>query len=132
MNERAVFLNQLAQGRRPMDRGAGWFTSLADTEQTAVLEELAEWCVQARATGADGRDAIPAAGIKPTYTPAVLIVLGDIRVQLRKIVALPRDERVKSFRLLVALLGVADARRRKRFCAHGCAHAWHQLANVHE
>jgi len=35
---------------------------------------------------------------------------------------------VKAFRLLVALLGVADKRRRERFCADGCTHAWHRLA----
>ncbi|MEW2624367.1 DUF5958 family protein [Streptomyces sp. NPDC048106] len=29
--------------------------------------------------------------------------------------------------LLVALLGVADDRRRLRFCAGGCGHAWHHL-----
>ncbi|WP_372504439.1 DUF5958 family protein [Streptomyces murinus] len=27
----------------------------------------------------------------------------------------------------VALLGVADTRRRELYCAGGCAHAWHNL-----
>ncbi|MEU8446037.1 DUF5958 family protein [Streptomyces microflavus] len=35
---------------------------------------------------------------------------------------------MKAFRLSVALLGVADKRRRERFCTGGCTHAWNQLA----
>ncbi|WP_433354204.1 DUF5958 family protein [Microtetraspora malaysiensis] len=34
-----------------------------------------------------------------------------------------------AFRLLIALLTVADGRRRERYCAGGCSHAWHQLRN---
>ncbi|MFJ7270982.1 DUF5958 family protein [Streptomyces sp. NPDC099050] len=70
-----------------------------------------------------------AQGLRPTHTPAVLIVRGPIRHQLAKIIALtPLDERRKAFRLLVALLGIADERRRERFCSGGCGHWWHQLS----
>ena len=68
------------------------------------------------------------AGLRPTHTAAVLIVRGRLAGQLSKIVNLPDEERVKSFRLLVALLGVADKRRRERCRATGCSHAWHQVA----
>ncbi|WP_425576359.1 DUF5958 family protein [Streptomyces glaucosporus] len=34
-----------------------------------------------------------------------------------------QDERVKTFRLLMSLLGVADKRRRERSCAAGHTHA---------
>ncbi|MET9585098.1 DUF5958 family protein [Streptomyces sp. NPDC006539] len=40
----------------------------------------------------------------------------------------PHDERLKSFRLLIAVLAVADGHRRERFCSGGCGHAWHRLA----
>ncbi|WP_274506119.1 DUF5958 family protein [Streptomyces murinus] len=40
---------------------------------------------------------------------------------------LPVHELTKSFRLLVALFGVADTRRRELYCAGGCTHAWHNL-----
>ncbi|MEW2406363.1 DUF5958 family protein [Streptomyces griseoviridis] len=40
----------------------------------------------------------------------------------------PHDGRLKSFRLLIAVLAVADGRRRERFCSDGCGHAWHRLA----
>ncbi|MFJ1599889.1 DUF5958 family protein [Streptomyces sp. NPDC088261] len=38
------------------------------------------------------------------------------------------DERLKSFRLLIAVLAVAGERRRERFCSDGCGHAWHRLS----
>ncbi|MFE6483103.1 DUF5958 family protein, partial [Streptomyces sp. NPDC057757] len=40
----------------------------------------------------------------------------------------PLDERRKAFRLLVAVLAIADGRRRERFCSGGCGHWWHSLA----
>ncbi|MEU3402183.1 DUF5958 family protein [Streptomyces filamentosus] len=127
MNERVVVLNQLAQGIRPLDQGVDWFGSLDGAEQFEVLRDLAGFCIQARALIEDGPEAIRRAGIRPTHTPAVLITRGHLAEQLAKIINLPQDERVKAFRLLVALLSVADERRRARFCAQGCSHAWHHL-----
>ncbi|MET8572054.1 DUF5958 family protein [Streptomyces sp. NPDC004783] len=127
MDERVVVLNGLAQGIRPLDQGIGWFESLTGTEQFEVLRDLAGFCIQARALIEDGPESIRRAGIRPAHTPAVLITRGYLTEQLTKIINLPQDERVKAFRLLVALLGVADERRRARFCAQGCSHAWHYL-----
>ncbi|MFF0561711.1 DUF5958 family protein [Streptomyces sp. NPDC004266] len=127
MNERVVVLNQLAQGICPLDQGVDWFGSLDGAEQFEVLRDLAGFCIQARALVEDGPEAICRAGIRSTHTPAVLITRGHLTEQLTKIINLPQDERVKAFRLLVALLGVADERRRARFCAQGCSHVWHHL-----
>ncbi|MGW2378501.1 DUF5958 family protein [Kitasatospora sp. NPDC001683] len=60
----------------------------------------------------------------------MLVTRGRLTEQLTKIIHLPQDERIKSFRLLVALLGVADERRRVRFCASGCRHGWHHLSTA--
>ncbi|MFI2211569.1 DUF5958 family protein [Streptomyces sp. NPDC020141] len=128
MNERAVMLNRLAQGLCPLDLGVEWYESLDAVEQSEVLRDLAEFCIQARVLTEDGPESISRAGIRPTHTPAVLIVRGRLAEQLTKIVNLPRNERVKAFRLLIALLGVADERRRARYCADGCTHAWHRSA----
>ncbi|WP_306459786.1 DUF5958 family protein [Streptomyces sp. Ag109_G2-15] len=55
------------------------------------------------------------------------------RQQLGKIAGLtPLRERIKAFRLLVQVLGLADARRRERSCVEGCCHEWHQLARGQE
>nr|WP_203633737.1 DUF5958 family protein [Streptomyces sp. SID10815] len=121
-------LNELAQGLRPVAQGVDWFEGLSAVEQFEVLRDLAGFCLQARATGEDGLLSVQRAGIRPTHTPAVLITQGQsFSQQLAKIINLPQEERIKAFRLLVALLGVADERRRARFCAHGCSHPWHRL-----
>ncbi|MFJ9376891.1 DUF5958 family protein [Streptomyces sp. NPDC101455] len=128
MDERTVRLNELTQGLRPLAEGVEWFEGLAADEQFEVLRDLGGFCMQARATLEDGPESVRTAGIRPTHTPAVLITRGQrLSAQLTKIINLPQDERVKAFRLLVALLGVADGRRRERFCAEGCTHTWHQL-----
>jgi hypothetical protein len=127
MDERAVVLNGLAQGIRPLEQGVNWFERLVGPEQFEVLRDLAGFCIQARALIEDGPESIRRAGIRPSHTPAVLITRGHLTEQLTKIINLPQDERVKAFQLLVALLGVADERRRARFCANGCDHAWHHL-----
>lgn len=130
MNDRAVLLNELAQGLRPLSQGLEWFESLADEEQSVALRDLSQFCVQARATSDDAREGIRRSGLRPTHTPPVLLMRGQISVQLGKVAGLtPRHERIKAFRLLVEVLGLADARRREQFCADGCCHDWHQLAH---
>ncbi|MGX5186188.1 DUF5958 family protein [Streptomyces avermitilis] len=53
---------------------------------------------------------------------------GRIDQQPGKIAGLtPADERRKAFRLLIAVLAIADVQRRERFCSGGCGHWWHQL-----
>ncbi|MFJ7281002.1 DUF5958 family protein [Kitasatospora sp. NPDC098663] len=127
MYEGEIILNELAQGLRPMSEGIEWFEGLAADEQFVALRDAAGYCLQARATVDDGAESVRRSDVRPTHTPAVLITRGRLTEQLTKIINLPEDERVKAFRLLVALLGVADERRRERQCADGCTHAWHQL-----
>ncbi|WP_406286842.1 DUF5958 family protein [Streptomyces sp. NBC_00209] len=129
MNERDVLLNKLAQGLRPMSEGIEWFDGLGQEEQSEVLLFLRHHCIQARAVAEDAPESIRRAGLRPTHTPAVLISRGRIDEQLGKIANLtPLDERGKAFRLLIAVLAIADARRRERFCSDGCSHWWHHLS----
>ncbi|WP_409239550.1 DUF5958 family protein [Streptomyces sp. PA5.6] len=129
VNERDVLLNELAQGLRPMSEGIEWFDALGQEEQSVVLLCLRHHCVQARAVSGDAPESIRRAGLRPTHTPALLISRDRIDEQLGKIAGLrPRDERRKAFRLLIAVLHVADARRRERYCSGGCSHWWHHLS----
>ncbi|MEV0115906.1 DUF5958 family protein [Streptomyces sp. NPDC050844] len=129
MDERDLLLNELAQGLRPMPEGVEWFDGLDSAEQSKVLLFLSHHCVQARAVAEDAEESIRRAGLRPTHTPAVLISRGQINHQLGKIAGLtPLDERRKAFRLLIAVLAVADTRRRERFCSGGCGHWWHSLS----
>lgn len=112
-----------------MSEGIEWFESLSAAEQSDTLRLLSHFCIQARAATEDGPESIRRAGLRATHTPAVLIARGRIDQQLGKIVGLtPHDERLKSFRLLIAVLAVADGRRRERFCSDGCSHEWHRLS----
>ncbi|MFH8582231.1 DUF5958 family protein [Streptomyces zaomyceticus] len=131
MTERDVILNELAQGLRPMSQGIEWFSSLAPEEQSQTLRFLAHHCIQARAVAEDGTESISRAGLRPTHTPAVLITRGPIDHQLGKIASLtPIDERYKAFRLLIAVLAIADARRSEHYCSGGCGHWWHKLSDA--
>ncbi|MEU1784942.1 DUF5958 family protein [Streptomyces sparsogenes] len=128
MTERDVLLNELAQGLRPMSEGIEGFDNLGQEEQSEVLRSLSHHCVQARCFAEDAPESVRRAGLRSTHTPAVLISRGRIDEQLGKIAGLaPLDERRKAFRLLLAVLMIADARRRERFCSGGCSHWWHRL-----
>ncbi|MFH8371171.1 DUF5958 family protein [Streptomyces sp. NPDC018031] len=129
MNERDVLLNELAQGLRPMSEGIEWFDDLGSKEQSEVLLFLRHHCVQARVVPEDAPESIRRSGLRLTHTPVVLISRGRIDMQLGKIAGLtPVNERRKAFKLLIAVLAVADGRRRERFCSHGCGHWWHHLS----
>ncbi|MCR6484207.1 DUF5958 family protein [Amycolatopsis sp. OK19-0408] len=124
--ERSDLLNRLAQRIRPLDEGAHWFERHDQAGRRAILDMLAEYVIQARADEQDRDEAITRAGVKEGDTAAVLLRVGEPRLQLRKICGLPGYQQVPAFRVLVSLLGVADDRRRVS-CAGQCTHAWHQL-----
>ncbi|WP_234433250.1 DUF5958 family protein [Streptomyces sp. NRRL WC-3549] len=42
----------------------------------------------------------------------------------------PLGERHKAFRLLIAVLTIADARHRERYCPGGCGHWWHTMSGA--
>lgn len=122
------YLNELAQDLRPLDEGVAWFADLPEDEQTESLRLLAGFCFQAHPTPQEALESIRRSGLRPTHTPAVMLVRGRIEHQVGRIARLtPQHERMKAFRLLIALLAVADARRRARCRVHGCGHHWHHL-----
>ncbi|WP_327231550.1 DUF5958 family protein [Streptomyces murinus] len=117
-----VVLNELAQGIKPLAEGVAWFEGLSEGDRREVLSTLVLFCGQARAVEGDVPESIARSGIRPTHTPAVMLTKWRFGMA-----ALPAHELTKSFRLLVALFGIADTRRRKLWCAGGCAHEWHNL-----
>lgn len=127
MSEREVFLNQLAQGLKPLSDGAAWFNGFDEPDKRSVLRELATYITQARAQPEDVSASLGASGVKPTATPAVLLAKPHLAVQLAKVANLPEPELHRAFPLFVTVLGNADARRRQQDCVGGCTHWWHQL-----
>ncbi|MEW2273532.1 DUF5958 family protein [Streptomyces griseofuscus] len=126
MSERII--NEVAQGLRSLEESVTWFSSLEQVEQRAVLQEVVRYSMQAHATAEDGRDGLLRSGVKATMTPAVLIVREPILEQMGKIINLPPSEYLKSFRVLLSMFAVADARRRETECRGACSHAWHNLS----
>ncbi|MFF3889263.1 DUF5958 family protein [Streptomyces sp. NPDC001914] len=120
--ERVV--NEVAQGLRTLDAGAGWFSGLAPTRQQEVLREVAGYVMQAHITAADGRVGVARSGVKPTANPSVMICMDPPRYGFA---GLPSAEHVKAFRVLVSVFAVADTRRRETYCKGDCGHAWHNL-----
>ncbi|WP_225987675.1 DUF5958 family protein [Streptomyces spectabilis] len=120
-------INEVAQGIRSLDDAAAWFSSLEQVEQKAVLHEVVRYVMQAHATADDAREGLARSGVRPTMTPAVLIVREPILEQMGKIINLPPGEYVKSLRVLLSTFAVADTRRREMECRGTCSHAWHNL-----
>ena len=122
-----VRLNRLAQSLEGMGSGETWFRSCSSEKSRELLWALGSYVQQSGAVPADLGTAIEKAKLKATHTPCVLLSKGPLKIQLAKGLALPASEHVKVFRLLVALLGIADGRRRREKCSGGCDHWWHNL-----
>jgi hypothetical protein len=120
--ERVV--NEVAQGLRTLDDGTTWFSALSPAGRQAVLQEVAGYAMQAHITTADGHAGVARSGVKPTANPSVMICMDPPRYGFA---ALPADQHVKAFRVLVSVFSVADTRRRQTYCKGTYGHAWHNL-----
>ncbi|KKD02361.1 hypothetical protein TN53_40965 [Streptomyces sp. WM6386] len=103
----------MAQGLRTLDSGVGWFSGLGPTRQQEVLQEVADYAMQAQITPADGRAGVVRSGVKPTANPAVMICMDPPRYGFA---GLPTAEHVKACRVLVSVFAIADARRSETYC----------------
>lgn len=123
-------LNRLAQGLIPWDEGVIWFNGLSTLEKSGVLRDLAGIARQSHPRADEVEPAMRLAALSPTCTPCALVRMATVFPEraFQRVIALPENEWEKSFRLLLALLAIADARRRNTQCAEGCSHEWHHLA----
>jgi hypothetical protein len=120
-----LFLNQVAQGHHSLPDAKNALENLSEEEQIATLNRLALMVSQAHATPDEVAQAIVESGLRPTFTPCVLLSKGIDRGRLDQVVSLPANERQKAFHILVQVFVVAD-RRRRRDCPTECHHWWHQ------
>ncbi|MFJ2094976.1 DUF5958 family protein [Streptomyces sp. NPDC087901] len=117
-------VNEVAQDLCTLDEGTSWFSALSPTGRQAVLQEVAGYVMQAHITVADGHEGVARSGVKPTANPSVMISMDPPRYGFA---ALPPDEHVKAFRVLVSVFSIADTRRRQTYCKGTCGHTWHNL-----
>ena len=128
LTENELQLNRIAQGVVRESEGVLWFESLLSEQRMQVLCTLAQFCSQSHPLRDDVAVAIARAQLKPTATPCVLLKKAITPEKaLHKIIRLPESEQLKSFRLMMALLSISDARRRAVDCKDGCSHEWHNL-----
>lgn len=120
-------LNLTAQGRQSVEETLNWFQATESVQQIAILRDLAMAVQQAHPTTDDISSAIALSGLKSTYTPCVILKKHPVPDALQRVMSLPEDERIKSFRLMLHVLSVADTRRRGTNCAGGCTHEWHNI-----
>jgi hypothetical protein len=127
-----ILINQLAQRTVDIETGIRWFESLApepvegNSSKRAALQEICYFIAQSHPRPDEISAAIGKSGLKKSVTPCVLLAKdGDPRMHLAKIASLPDPELLRSFRLLIALLGVSDARRRREELPGRCNHWWH-------
>jgi hypothetical protein len=71
--------------------------------------------------------AIAASCLRLTHTAAVMLSKGPPSQAAGRIANLRAEEQPRAFQLLIALLGSADAARRRRDCNETCTHWWHHL-----
>jgi hypothetical protein len=125
VSQRELLFNQVAQGLAPVDDLHAYVSSLDAEQRRAMLTELSRAVLEAHPLPTEIDDAIRRSQLKATYTPCVLLQRKSLRGALGAIRLLPDDEMRKAFHILVALLGVADERRRGT-CHTACHHWWHQ------
>lgn len=121
-----IILNQIQRELISQEDAKNWFLSFPIADQYEILKWLCDMALQARARDEDVSLAIAKSKLRPTYTPCVLLSKGRLKEQMVKVLKLPPSEFLKSFVLLVSLLGIADARRYSKDCQDGCGHWWHR------
>lgn len=121
-----VWLNRAAQGLEPLAQVASTFALLSESDQRHAIRRAGLLALQAGPSAEDSIAAVAASGVKPARTAAVLLVRGTLDAQIAKIAALPPTELRDGILLSIALLAIADGRRRATACAAGCSHWWHQ------
>ncbi|WP_323185079.1 DUF5958 family protein [Kitasatospora purpeofusca] len=117
-------VNEVAQGLRTLEEGVAWFSALSLVGRRAVLQEVAGYAMQAHVTAADGSVGVARSGVKPTANACVMICMDPPRYGFA---ALPAEEHLNAFRVLVSVFSVADTRRRRTYCKDTCGHPWHNL-----
>ena len=120
-----VYLNQTAQNVITLDDATREFRDLDSAARSDVMHRLYLMTRQSHPLPGEVSLAITESGLKPTFTPCVMLLGGNVELQLSRIAKLPDNELDKAFLLLLTLFRIADTRRRE-LCGGNCQHWWHQ------
>ena len=124
-----VYLNQVAQNVVTLNDATREFRDLDSATRSDVMHRLYLMTHQSHPLPDEVSLAIAQSGLKPTFTPCVMLSGGNVESQLSRIAKLPDNELDneldKAFLLLLTLFRIADNRRRE-LCGDNCQHWWHQ------
>ena len=111
-NKWLVWLNGAAQGAIPSERLLAAWDTLPVAARREVNRLLGSLLQHAEFSSAEAVAACTDRGLKPTYTPCVLLLNAPVLPTLKRLHALPDDEARKVFQLLFAVFRRAYARNR--------------------
>ena len=120
-----ILCNRAAQGNASVDDVLREINSGTEEHQRHRLRQLAAMVQQASPSDGDAAPAIEKAGVSAKRTASVLIGKSPIVQQFAKLWSLPSGELDDVCRILLAVLAIADRRRRTEKCSGGCQHWWH-------
>jgi hypothetical protein len=124
--DEAIFVNQLAQGIVDASEGESWFISHSTEDKRRILHGLNFLVQQASPRPEDAVEAVVSSQLRRTLTPCIVVLTPNLKTQLSKLVHLSADQLPQSFRLLILMLSIADARRRKERPIDLANHWWHR------
>lgn len=114
-----ILCNRAAQGGASVDDLLRELNSDSEEHRRRRLRQLAAMVQQASPTDGDAAPAIAKAGVAATRTASVLIGKRPFVQQLAKLWSLPPSELDDVCKILLAVLAIADQRRRTTKCNGG-------------
>lgn len=109
--EYQILINKYGQGLINSEPLSLIFKGLEVVSKRSFLNYMLFLIQQSKPTVSDTEPAILGSGLKPTYTPCVLLKKGVATHNLEKLINLPENELNKVFLLLLSLFKVAYQRR---------------------
>jgi hypothetical protein len=109
--EYEILMNKYGQGLINSEPLLLNFEGLEVASKRSFLNDMLFLLLQSKPTDSDIEPAILRSGLKPTYTPCVLLGKGVASHNLEKLIKLPENELNKVFLLLLSLFKVAYQRR---------------------
>ena len=127
MTEHELQINKIAQGLIDVQSGVEWFVSKSEENQKEILRSFQLILRQSHPRTNEISEGIKLSGLKPTYTPCVIMLKKTFAEACNNIQSLPHKENLKSFTLWLSIFSLADSRRRATDCKNGCTHEWHNI-----
>ncbi|MDA0844096.1 MAG: DUF5958 family protein [Bacteroidetes bacterium] len=109
--EQEIQFNQFGQGVYEETKLIGQFESLDIEGKRSMLRDVENLITQSKSTIDDIDKAIRKSGLKPTFTPCIIIKKGLNYGNFRKIINLPENELTKAFKLFIYLFKEGYQRR---------------------